>query len=161
MTTTKVIEFPVPIDDLRTRSQDPFVKDMANDLLVCLWLEVANAYIENLRLDSTKPGYNASMAFVVQQLVESMSHSSTRERILAINSPFRSEKFGNYSYTIKSGVDLQNESRDDISQSLTPIAAAILDLYRRNSGKFRTGSITVFKQELSDAGIDLDTALGF
>lgn len=152
------------LEQLQERTKIASLKENGSELLVLkeLWLDAANGYIFNMHLDETKLGYESAMQIIVQQIVESLSANNGVQNILAANSPFRQEKIGNYSYTLKSGADtIVANNRDEIEQGLTPIVTALLNKYRLNPTKFQVQSTHVFKQELTDLGFAFDNVLGF
>ena len=132
---------------LRARTKVTSLID-EDDILIELWLDAANGYLESKNLDDCKPGYDSAMQLITQNIVESLFSNSSQQNILAANSPFRQEKFGSYSYTLKTGIDmLFGENRDDIEQSLTPMIAVLLRKYESNTEKFVSRSTNVFNDK--------------
>ena len=146
--------------DERTR-----ISGLRGEILVLkeLWLDAANGYVCEMNLDKTKKGFASAMQIIVQEIVESLYVNKSQASIMAANSPFRQEKMGNYSYTLKSGVDMQlNEGRDGIEQSLTPIAGALLAKYRLNRKKFVFNTHSIFTEKYGDIpDINLKDVLSF
>ena len=138
------------IDQLDDRTKIDFVKN-ESVALKTIWLDAANGYLESLALDSSKSGFNSAMQYIAQNIVESMASGNQEASILAANNPFRQEKIGSYSYTLKNNYDIAggsgSTSNDNIHSFLTPIAAAMLQQFRINSKKMQTNTTSVFENQ--------------
>ena len=105
-----------------------------------LWVGVANGILSTFTFDESLEGFEDAIKFVSAAIIEHLSVSSSREIILAANSPFESEKFGSYSYRKR------KKEKDDSIYSYLPISILyILNLFLKKSDP-RIITTGVFKE---------------
>ena len=110
------------------------------------WIDLAEQMLDLLDLNKSRSGFDTIFEYAVQILVEHLVVRNQESIVYAVNTPFRSERMGSYSYTMAPGiVD---------SKSLFPELPALLRMIVKkflNNADPIAYSTAVFYEALADS----------
>lgn len=129
--------------------------EIVSGVRLTVWLDTANGLLSTFTFDESREGFESALKIVATAIVESFYSSFRRENVIAANSPFKSEKFGSYSYTRLTARDSQEQTTQEETffKSLPVSILYIIQVYLKTPDP-RIITTDVFK-ELSpnDQGI--------
>lgn len=117
------------IDNFKLMSKVSSLKAEDDDLIQT-WISLADNLISSFELDSSRAGFNVNVAFAIQKTAEYLYIQNEEDYISAINSPFKYEKFGSYSYT-RFDVKQMAAKSNMLIDFLPPVAASIINIYMK------------------------------
>ena len=122
------------VADFRARSKITQFLAETNEVIQ-YWITLSESLLETFELDESRSGFAINMAFAVQKLAEALYLENEEEYLTGMHSPFKSEKYGSYSYTRfdrPKGMTMMMGMAGNfaiLKDYIPPIVAGIINIY--------------------------------
>lgn len=82
---------------MQARTKVEGLRDVAGETTE-FWIDLSEDLLNTFNIDSSSTGFTNIAAWVVQKIAEHLFVQNEEQIVIAINTPFRSERLGSYSY---------------------------------------------------------------
>ncbi len=82
---------------LQTRTKVEGLRDVAGET-TDFWIDLSEDLLNTFNIDSSSAGFTNIAAWITQKITEHLFVQNEEQIVIAINTPFRSERLGSYSY---------------------------------------------------------------